>query len=103
MSTLVVAEHLQGELRPVTLELVSAAKELGGPLAVAVLARNPSALASSVTVAGVDEIVQVAVEPEEFENDVYQAALEALIAERKPDVVLLGFTVNSIEIGRAHV
>ena len=34
--------------------------------------------------------------PEEFENDVYQAALEALIAERKPDAVLLGFTVNSM-------
>ncbi|MGH3034592.1 MAG: electron transfer flavoprotein subunit alpha/FixB family protein [Gaiellaceae bacterium] len=101
MSILVVAEHLQGELRPVTLELVSAAQELGGPVAVAVLARDPPALADSVNVAGVDEIVQVAVEPEEFENDVYQTALEALIAERKPDVVLLGFTVNSIGYGPA--
>jgi electron transfer flavoprotein alpha subunit len=38
----------------------------------------------------------VPVEQEEFENDVYQAALESLLAERKPDAVLLGFTVNSM-------
>ena len=48
-----------------------------------------------------DEIVTVAVEAEEFENDVYQAALEAVIAERKPDVVLLGFTVNSMDFAPA--
>ena len=29
MSVLVVAEHLRGQVRPITLELVSAAKELG--------------------------------------------------------------------------
>ena len=34
MSVLVVAEHIRGELRPVTLELISAAKSLGGPVAV---------------------------------------------------------------------
>jgi electron transfer flavoprotein alpha subunit len=101
VSTLVVAEHLQGELRPVTLELVSAAKELAGPVAVAVIARDPSALTDSVNVAGVDEIVQVTAEAEEFENDVYAAALEALIAERKPEIVLLGFTVNSMGYGPA--
>jgi electron transfer flavoprotein alpha subunit len=101
MSTLVVAEHLQGELRPVTLELVTAAKELGGPVAAAVIAKDPSALAESVNVDGVDEIVQVAVEADEFENDAYAAALEALVAERKPKTILLGFTVNSMGYGPA--
>lgn len=96
MSVLVVAEHLRGELRPVTLELVSAAQELEGPVAVAVIAQDPAALAEAVNVAGVDEIVAVRVEQEEFENDVYQQAVEALIADRNPDVVLTGFTVNSM-------
>ena len=41
MSVLVVAEHIRGELRPVTLELISAAKSLGGPVAVAVIAKDP--------------------------------------------------------------
>jgi electron transfer flavoprotein alpha subunit len=96
VSVLVVAEYLRGELRPVTLELVSAAKELDGPLAVAVIGRDPGALADQVNVEGVDEILVVRVEPEEFENDVYRQAVEALVGERAPDVILTGFTVNSM-------
>ena len=62
MSVLVVAEHLRGELRPITLELISAARELDGPVAVAVIAQDPSALAAAVDVEGVDEILNVPVE-----------------------------------------
>ena len=98
---LVVAEHLRGELRPVTLELISAAKSLGGPVAVAVIAKDPAALTDAVNVAGVDEIVTVQVEQDEFENDVYQAAVEQLVAERSPRAVLLGFTVGSMGYGPA--
>jgi electron transfer flavoprotein alpha subunit len=96
VSVLVVAEHLGGELRPVTLELISAAKELEGPVAVAVIARNPGDLTKAVDVEGVDEILSVAAGPEEFENDVYHAAVQHLVEERGPDVVLTGFTVNSM-------
>jgi electron transfer flavoprotein alpha subunit len=101
MSVLVVAEHLRGELRPVTLELITAAKELGGPVSVAVIAKDPSALTDAANVDGVDEILAVAVEQEEFENDVYQQAVEQLLSERGFDVVLLGFTVNSMGFGPA--
>src|SRR5438132_9146740 len=97
--TLVVAEHLQGKVRDVTRELVGGAGELGGPVALAVIARDPSRF--DVDLQGVDEIVGVHVDQEEFENDVYQQALEALIAERRPDAVLLGFTVNSMGYGPA--
>jgi electron transfer flavoprotein alpha subunit len=96
VSVLVVAEHLRGDLRPVTLELISAAKELEGPVAVAVIAKDPGALTEAVDVDGVDEILAVAVSADEFENDVYQAAVERLVEERGPDVVLTGFTVNSM-------
>jgi electron transfer flavoprotein alpha subunit len=96
VSVLVVAEHLRGQLREVTLELITAARELGEPVSVAVIARDPNALADAVNRAGVAEILTVAVEAEEFENDVYQQALEALIQERQPTVTLLGFTVNSM-------
>src|SRR3989442_6383607 len=97
--TLIVAERLRGELREVTHELVTAAQELGGPVAVAVIANDPSRL--DVNLQGVDEIVNIPVEQEEFENDVYQGVLEALIAARQPHAVLLGFTVNSIGYGPA--
>jgi electron transfer flavoprotein alpha subunit len=101
VKTLVVAEHVRGELRPITLELVSAAKSLGGPVEVAVIAKDPSAFTAAVNVEGVDEILALAVEQDEFENDVYQAAVEQLIAEREPQVVLLGFTVGSMGYGPA--
>jgi electron transfer flavoprotein alpha subunit len=101
VSTLIVAEHLRGELRPITLELVSAAKELEGPVAVAVIAKDPSALTDGVGVEGVNEILAVKVDQEEFENDIYQQALEQLIEQRQPKVILLGFTVNSMGFGPA--
>jgi electron transfer flavoprotein alpha subunit len=96
MKALVVAEHVRGELRPVTLELVSAARELGGPVAVAVIAADPSALTDAVNVEGVDEILAVQVEEEAFENDVAQQAVEALVEERGPSAILMGFTVDSM-------
>lgn len=99
--TLVVAEHLRGELRPVTLELLSAAKELEGPVAVLVVDDDPASLVDAVNVEGVDEILTCTVEAEEFENDVYQAAVEVAIEAKQPDVVLLGFTVNSMGFGPA--
>jgi electron transfer flavoprotein alpha subunit len=101
VKALVVAEHVRGELRPVTLELISAAKSLGGPVEVAVIAKDPSTFANAVNVDGVDEILAVAVDQDEFENDVYQAAVEQLVAERSPQVVLLGFTVSSMGYGPA--
>ena len=99
--TLVVAEHLRGEIRPVTLELISAAKELGAPTTVLVIGDNPASLADAVNVEGVEEILTYAVDADEFENDLYQADVEAAIEEKQPDVVLLGFTVNSMGFGPA--
>jgi electron transfer flavoprotein alpha subunit len=97
--TLVVAEHLRGALRDVTGELVTAAAQLGNPVVVAVIARDPSQLDARFE--GVDEVVNVPVAQGEFENDVYQRVLEALLAERRPQAVLLGFTVNSMGYGPA--
>jgi electron transfer flavoprotein alpha subunit len=97
--TLVVAEHLRGELRDVTRELVTAAQGLGDRVTVAVIANDSTRF--EVSLQGVDEIVNVAVDQEEFENDVYQGALEKLIADRQPRAVLLGFTVNSMGYGPA--
>lgn len=99
--TLVVAEHRGGTVREVTRELITAAIDLGGPVTVAVIAADPPALRAAVDVPGVDEIVEVTVPSAEFENDIYQHAVQALIARRKPDAVLLGFTVNSMGYGPA--
>lgn len=93
---LVIAEHLQGALRDPTLEAVTAARGLGGPVTVLLIAHDPQTLVPAVSVEGVDEVVCATVEAEHFEPDPYLAAAEAVIAERHPDAVLAGFTVNSM-------
>jgi electron transfer flavoprotein alpha subunit len=94
--TLVIAEHLRGRLRDVTRELVTAAQDLPGPVSVAIIAADPGPLAEEADLRGVDEVVSVPAGGDEFENDVYRDALEALLASRRPAVVLTGFTVNSM-------
>ena len=94
MSVLVIVEHVRGEVRDVTYELIAAGSQMAGPLAVAAIGPNPEAF--DLKRSGVDEIIHVRVESADFESDVYQQALEALIADRRPDLVLVGFTVNSI-------
>jgi len=54
VSVLVVAEHVRGRVRDVTYELVTAGRQLGGPVAVAVIGRDPAAL--DVQREGVDEV-----------------------------------------------
>jgi electron transfer flavoprotein alpha subunit len=102
---LVVAETRQGELRPVTLELVTAALELkaavGGPLAVAVIDADPAAFTGALAVSGVDEILTVTAPAPHFEAHVAQQALEALVEAEQPDVVLLGHTIDSMGFGPA--
>jgi electron transfer flavoprotein alpha subunit len=94
--TLVIAEHLRGRLRDVTRELVTAARDLPRPVCVAIIAADPGPLADEADLQGVEEIVSVRAGGDEFENDVYREALEALLAGRQPEVVLTGFTVNSM-------
>jgi electron transfer flavoprotein alpha subunit len=95
---LVIAEQRRGELRPVSLELVTAAQDLrrdGEQVAVAVLSAAPESLVKALSVAGVDEIVAVKVAAAEFDPDTFESALSALIAERSPDVVLVAHSVDS--------
>jgi electron transfer flavoprotein alpha subunit len=100
MSVLVVAEHLRGEVRDVTRELVTAGRALG-PVTVAIIARDPEPLVGAVDIEGVDEIVTIAAGAAEFESDTYHQVLEALIDARRPRVVLLAFSVNAMGYGPA--
>ena len=99
--TLVVAEHIRGVIRDVTFELITAARQLGDPVTLAVIAKDPGPLAEAVAVEGIDEILRIPVPSEEFENDVWHQALEAVIEARAPDVVILGFTVDAMGYGPA--
>ncbi len=89
--TLIIAEHLRGQLRDITRECVTAAAALDGPVAVAVVARDPAAIAAQANVSGVDE----------NSSDAYVNAAEALVAAKQPTVVLTGFTVSAMAFAPA--
>jgi electron transfer flavoprotein alpha subunit len=97
---LVVAETRRGELRDVSLELVSAAGEVkqsaGGRLVVAVIGADGERFASDLAAEGVDEVLTVSTPTAQFEAHVWQRALEALIDSEQPALVLLGHTIDSI-------
>ena len=95
---LVIAEQRRGELRPVSLECLSAAASLrrdGDEVAVAILGESPERFVQSLSLSGVDEIVTVKVGAPEFDPDTFESAVGALIAQRSPDVVLVGHSVDS--------
>jgi electron transfer flavoprotein alpha subunit len=95
---LVIAEQRRGELRPVSLELLSAAQGLrraGDEVAVAVLSNSPERFVGPLSVAGVDEIVTVKTAVAEFDPDTFESAVGALIVGRAPDVVLVAHSVDS--------
>jgi electron transfer flavoprotein alpha subunit len=102
---LIIAEHRQGQFRPITLEAVAAAEKLkassGDGIAVAVIAPQPDIYVPWVSVAAVDEVITVTAPNDEFDPDVTQAAVKALIAARKPSVVLMAHSVDSWAVAPA--
>lgn len=96
---LIVAEHRQGVVRPVSLELISAASTLkeenGGNVMVAIIGSDPQQFVSNLSVQGVDEIITVQVAANEFQPDIYEACVRGLIGEKKPSLVLIPHSVDA--------
>jgi electron transfer flavoprotein alpha subunit len=101
---LIIAEQRRGELRAVSLELVSAAQGLrraGEEVALAILSTAPQGFVKALSVAGVDEIVTIQVPATEFDPDTFESAVGALIAKRGPEVVLVAHSVDSFGFAAA--
>jgi electron transfer flavoprotein alpha subunit len=100
MSVLAVAEHRQGDLREVSYELLTVGRELadatGGQLHVAVINGDVDAFAADLNRAGVDEIHTVS-QGDEFNHDVYAAAVADLHDAVDADVLLMPHSVNSLD------
>jgi electron transfer flavoprotein alpha subunit len=95
---LIIAEQRRGELRPATLELISAAQAArrapGDQVAVALIAEAPDLLVPAVSVTGVDEIIRVHVPAREFDPDLLEASTHALIEARRPSLVLVPHSID---------
>ncbi|MFP9061653.1 electron transfer flavoprotein subunit alpha/FixB family protein [Natrialbaceae archaeon A-chndr2] len=101
---LAVAEHRQGELRDVSLELVTAGSNLaaktGGEFHLAVISGDVEAFADALTLEGVDVIHTVAY-GEEFNHDVYTQAITQLADELSPGYVLAPNSINGLDYAPA--
>jgi electron transfer flavoprotein alpha subunit len=97
---LVLVEHRQGQLRPVSLEMLgaaAAAKEASGEsVTVAMLGAQPDTYVESLKLAGVDEIVTVQTAADAFDPETYETVARALIETRKPSLVLLPHTIDTL-------
>ena len=98
---LIIAEHRQGKLRPITRELVTAALELGEPVTVAILGGGAQDIAEQATLDGVHEIVIAATDSPEFDSHQWRRATTALVGSRDPDLILVGHTVDSMSFAPA--
>jgi electron transfer flavoprotein alpha subunit len=96
----VLAETRRGELRPVSLELIGAARALSqqgaGPLAVALIGADAERHVAAVSLTGVQDVLVVPTPQPQFEAHVTQAAVQALIDRRHPALVLAGHTIDSL-------
>jgi electron transfer flavoprotein alpha subunit len=95
---LIIAEHRRGELRAATLELVTAAqpaKRDTHGVAVVLIGDEPERFIPQVSVAGVDEVVTVKTSARDFDPDAMEGAVGALIAARKPSLVLIPHSIDS--------
>jgi electron transfer flavoprotein alpha subunit len=97
---LILAEHRNGELRPVTHELIAAAQEvragIGERVTVAIVGSQADRFVPALSVAGVDQILTVACKQQEFDAEVTEAALAAAMSECEPALILLGHSVDSM-------
>lgn len=101
---LAVAEHRRGELRDISLELITAGRELadstGGELHVAVISGDVDSFADEVNREGVDAIHTVGY-GEEFNHDVYVQAITQLVDSVSPGILLLPNSVNGLDYAPA--
>jgi len=99
---LVIAEQQGGTLNKASWETVAAAQHAGGPVTVAVVGADTSAVAAELAGADVAAIVRVespALEP--YTLDGFVAALSALIAAEQPDEVFLPHTYQARDFAPA--
>ena len=102
----VLVEYLDGQVKPVSLEALNAARQLAEPVGgtvTAVMCCAPgTSVPSAVESAGVERI-QLLNHPalELFNSLAWVSALAGLLSEQKPDVLMLGATNHGKELAPA--
>jgi electron transfer flavoprotein alpha subunit len=95
----IYAELTDGNVAPISLELLAKARELGGEVEAVALGKGAEAAAATLGKHGAKKVF--ACEDEVFDQYLAQPAtdtMEALVKANSPDLVLFGFTSESREV-----
>ena len=89
MKTFVIGLQKEGKLLPVTFELLSAAKALGGEIITVVMGAGADSLAGELTSRGGGKILAVSNDKlNHFNDEIYTKVIVELIGKYTPDVIL---------------
>jgi electron transfer flavoprotein alpha subunit len=91
----VLAEHRQGQIRDITFEMLTKARELGD--AIAVLLTNNKEMAKSLTEYATAVITVEDAKLANFNSEAYRKILITLIMQHKPKLVMMGHTSQGID------
>ena len=101
---LVIPEHRSGELRDVSHELVTVARQYteqsGGEVHVAVIGGDTDSFAQQLNKVGVDKIYTIA-DGKEFNHDVYIQAVDQIQQRVEAEVIFTPNTVNGLDYAPA--
>lgn len=102
--TLLIVEHVRGQLTDISKELIGAAVSIGpgaGEIAACVIGEGTETFFDDLNLLGVNEVIAVKTGGTEFDAATYEAALRQLILDRRPRLVLAGHTANGMAFAPA--
>jgi len=97
----VLAEHRRGELREISMEMLTGAAKLGGTVIAVLLGKDVDEFAEKL--AGfADKVLYINDDMfENYNSEAYQKALSALIKEHGPGLVMVGNTAQGVDMAPA--
>ncbi|VAV99988.1 Electron transfer flavoprotein, alpha subunit [hydrothermal vent metagenome] len=102
---LIIAEHINGQMREITGEMIGAAvklnQKLNAPVCVVVIGAQAPALAKQINQAGVSDILAVKTASDHFSAELYEEIAVRVGTEMRPRAILVGHTISGMAYAAA--
>jgi len=94
----ILTEHRQGQIRDITFEMLTKARQITEDTTALVLAKNAKELAKPLTEYAKTVITIEDPKLENFNSEAYKKILASLIMQHKPTLVMMGHTSQGIDL-----
>jgi len=94
----VLTEHRQGQIRDITFEMLTKARQLSEDTTALVLAKNAKEIAKPLAEYAKTVIATEDPKLENFNSEAYKKILSMLITQHKPTLVMMGHTSQGIDL-----